>query len=312
MTELRLPVPEGVEVIDVGLFGAQGLSCSYLIDAAQPALIETGPATVFDTLRAELTARDVEPAHVVLSHIHLDHAGGAGDVASAFPDATVVVSDRGAHHLVDPGRLNASSRRVYGDLMDTVYGDCTPIAGDRIRAVDQRDTIDLGGGRSLEIFYTPGHAKHHIGVYEPHAGALFVGDSVGIKLPGMTAIRPATPPPDFDYVLAQRSLELYTSLAPSVVYLAHYGAADPPLQALAEGKERLQRWMEAAEAAYSDNPDLEHVAETLGRRFAGEEIEPGLDDPVARERLELLSGQRSNAMGLIRYLKLRAEGRVAS
>ena len=161
MTELRLPVPEGVEVIDVGLFGAQGLSCSYLIDAAQPALIETGPATVFDTLRAELTARDVEPAHVVLSHIHLDHAGGVGHVARLFPGATIWVHDVGARHVVDPTRLVASARRLFGDSLDTLYGEPDPVPEERLRAMSEGDVIDLGD-RELRVMYTPGHASHEV------------------------------------------------------------------------------------------------------------------------------------------------------
>ncbi len=306
-------LPDGIRAVDTLTAGLERVTAGYLLDAERPVLVECGPAvsirSVIEGLRGLGMGPD-ELAYLVVSHIHLDHAGGAGDVLEAFPNATVVVSEHGARHLVDPERLNASSRRVYGDLMDTVYGDCTPIDADRVLAVGERETLQLGGGRSLELFATPGHAKHHIGAFDPDCGALFVGDSVGVKLAGMTHIRPATPPPDFDYVLAERSLELYRSLDPQVVYLAHYGAVDPPMEALHEASERLRLWVEAAEGAYSDQADLDHMAETLALRFA-EEIEPDLDDPAARERIELLSGYRSNAMGLLRYFQLRAEGRVA-
>lgn len=307
------PLPGGITALDTLTAGLESVTAGYLLDAPRPTLVECGPAVSIQSLVAGLHALGLDPAdlaYLVVSHIHLDHAGGAGDVAAAFPNATVVASEVGVRHLVDPERLNASSRRVYGDLMDRVYGDCTPIGADRVKGVGERGTLDLGAGRTLELFYTPGHAKHHIGAFDPDSGALFVGDSVGVKLPGMRHIRPATPPPDFDYVLARRSLDLYRSLGPKVVYLAHYGAVEPPDEALVEAQERLALWVQTAEGAYSEQPDLDHLTETLALRFASE-IEPPPDDPAAEERLALLSGYRSNAMGLLRYFTLREEGRVA-
>jgi glyoxylase-like metal-dependent hydrolase (beta-lactamase superfamily II) len=290
------------------------VTAGYLITAPRPTLVECGPALSIQSVIAGLRSIGMDPddlAYLVVSHIHLDHAGGAGDIAAAFPNATIVCSELGAKHMVDPERLNASSKRVYGPLYDSVYGACTPIAQDRIRAVGQRDVLDTGGGRRLELFHAPGHAKHHIGIFDPDSGDLFVGDSVGVKMPGMSVIRPATPPPDFDYVLAKQTLKSYADLQPARVYLAHYGAVEPPQEALQEAGERLDLWMDAAEDAWSTQPDLDHVAETLGHRFA-HEIAPASDDPDARGRVELMGGAMSNAMGLTRYLQMKDEGRVAS
>lgn len=305
---------DGLHAIDTGTAGMRAVTAGYLVVAPRPALIECGPAvsvgTVLTALRhLGLGADDL--AYLVLSHVHLDHAGGAGDVAAAFPRATVVVSEIGARHLVDPARLNASSRRVYGDLMDTVYGDCTPIPEARVRGVADGEVLDLGGGRRLELFHTPGHAKHHIAALEPDLGALFVGDSVGVRMPGMRTIRPATPPADFDLVLALRTLARYRTLAPRTVYLAHYGAADPPDSALAEAEEQLRRWVDVAAAARAEHDELDHVVETLVACFDGD-VDPDATDPDAARRLELLSGHRSNAMGLMRYFAQRDEGRVAT
>ncbi len=304
----------GLRAIDTMTAGMTKVTAGYLLDAPRPTLVECGPAlsvaAVIDGLR-ELGMEPGDLAYLVLSHIHLDHAGGAGDVAAAFPHATVVVSEVGARHLVDPERLNASSRRVYGELMDEVYGDCTPIDAARVRGVADGDRLDLGGGRFLDLLYTPGHAKHHIAAFDADAGALFVGDSVGVKMPGMTAIRPATPPPDFDLVLAQRTLDRYRALEPAVVYLAHYGAVDPPREALNEAADRLRLWAETAAEAYAEHAELDHVTETLGRRFA-DEVDVASDDPDAGRRVALLSGYRSNAMGLVRYFEQRAEGRTAT
>jgi glyoxylase-like metal-dependent hydrolase (beta-lactamase superfamily II) len=307
-------LPHGIVAIDTMTAGMSKVTAGYLLTGPRPTLVECGPSLSIDTVVQALRTLGLDPddlAYLVLSHIHLDHAGGAGDIAQAFGSATVVVSEVGARHLVDPERLNASSRRVYGDLYDTVYGDCTPIAEGRVLGVADGDHLDLGGGRRLDLFYTPGHAKHHIAALDSDSGALFVGDSVGVKMPGMQVIRPATPPPDFDLVLAERTLARYRELEPDTVYLAHYGAVDPPQEALTEASDRLRMWAETAEAAYAEHEELEHVAETLAHRFANE-VTPDPDDPDAEARLALLSGYESNAMGLMRYLDLRAQGRTAS
>jgi glyoxylase-like metal-dependent hydrolase (beta-lactamase superfamily II) len=303
-----------IVAIDTKTAGMSKVTAGYLIAAPRPTLVECGPALSIGNVLEALRSIGMGPddlRYLVLSHIHLDHAGGAGDVAEAFPSATVVVSEVGARHLVDPERLNASSRRVYGDLYDRVYGDCTPISQPRVLGVADGDFLELGGGRRLDLFYTPGHAKHHIAAMDSDSGALFVGDSVGVKMPGMTVIRPATPPPDFDLVLAERTLARYREFEPTTVYLAHYGAVDPPQDALAEASERLRLWADTAEAAYAEHDELDHVAETLAHRFANE-VTPDPDDPEAEDRLALLSGFESNAMGLMRYLDLRAQGRTAT
>ncbi len=303
---------EGVVAVDTFTGGMSHVTAGFLLTGPRPALVETGPALAVDRLLEGLASLGMagdELATIVLTHIHLDHAGGAGDVATAFPNAEVVVCDVGARHLHDPERLNASARRVYGPLHDTVYGDCTPIAAERIRAVGDGDLVDLGGGRQLEVMYTPGHAKHHIGLFDTHTGAIYSGDSVGVKLPGMTAIRPATPPADFHLEAALDSLARYRERDPSRLFLAHYGPVDPPLDALDEAAERLRLWAETAEAAWHESSELDHVAETLAARFA-DEFDPGsvADDPHGRERLELLSGVRSNAAGLVRYFTRRDDG----
>ncbi|MGH8929601.1 MAG: MBL fold metallo-hydrolase [Egibacteraceae bacterium] len=309
------PLSDGIHVLDTHTAGMSQVTAGYLVDAPRPTLIECGPALTIEHVIDGLTSVGMEPddlAFLVLSHIHLDHAGGAGDVARAFPKATVVVSEVGARHLVDPERLNTSSRRVYGHLYDTVYGDCTPIEATRVRGVADGDRLDLGGGRRLELLYTPGHAKHHIAAFDPDTGALFVGDSVGVKLAGMTAIRPATPPPDFDLSLAERTLQRYRDLQPKVLCLAHYGPLDqPPGEMLEEASSRLAAWAETTEAALQEHSELDHVVETLIARFSPD-IDLPPDDPDAERRINLMSGYKTNATGLMRYFTLRAEGRQTS
>lgn len=296
----------GITTIDTRTAGLAHVTAGYLLDAPRPALIECGPALTVGHVIDALATLGLDPddlAYLVLTHIHLDHGGGAGDLLAAFPAAHVVVSPLGAPHLADPTKLNVSSRRVYGELMDTVYGSCTPIASTRIEAVEDGATLDLGGGRRLELLATPGHAKHHITPFDHDSGTLFVGDSVGVKLPGMRTIRPATPPADFDYVLAVRALERYRALEPARVLLAHYGDVGDPLPALDDAATQLARWVETAAHAWQEHREVDHIVEALSAAF-GHTTEAGA------EHLELLNGIRSNAAGLTRYLDLRAEGRT--
>ncbi len=307
------PLADDLTGIDTRTADLPQVTAGYLLHTPRPTLFECGPARSIDTVIGALGEVGLDPedlAYVVVSHVHLDHAGGAGDLARAFPRATVVVSELGAAHLVDPSRLNASARRVYGRLHDEVYGDCTPVAQERVRAVADGEVLDLGGGRRLELLHTPGHAKHHLSALDPDTGWLFAGDSVGVRLPGMRAIRPATPPPDFDLALARRTLDRYRTLAPTTLWLAHYGPLEEPEAALDEATERLAAWAETAERAWQEHDELDHVAETLAARFA-DDLEPEPADPHAEERVELLNGVSSNAAGLLRYLHLREQGRVA-
>lgn len=300
-------LPGGILQIDTMTAGVSKVTAGFLIPAPRPTLIECGPALTVDAVLDSLTHLGMDAgdlAYLVVSHIHLDHAGGAGDVAREFGSATVVVSELGAPHLVDPARLNASSRRVYGDLMDTVYGECTPITEDRILGVGERTVLDLGGGRTLDVLATPGHAKHHISMLDNDTGALFVGDSVGVKTPATGPLRPATPPPDFDLDLAERSLRRYREIDPEVVYLAHYGAIDPPQESLELASDRLAAWADVAREAVIEHDELDHVADTLARRFAAD-IDLSPDDAEAPKRVEILGGYRSNAMGLLRYWRRR-------
>ena len=198
-----------------------------------------------------LAGLDIGPndlAAVLVTHIHLDHAGGVGDVAAAFPSAVVYVHEHGARHLVDPERLIASAAQVYGGLIDSLYGRLAPTPEDRVHVLYDGDTVDLGDGRTLTAIDSPGHAKHHLGFVDSQSGILFAGDAVGVKLPGGGALRPATPPPDFDLEQALNSLRRFAAASPTRIALAHYGIVptDPEVL-LDEAAETLTHWAEEAE-----------------------------------------------------------------
>ncbi|MGH9222942.1 MAG: MBL fold metallo-hydrolase [Acidimicrobiales bacterium] len=280
-------VAPGVVQIDTLLGGWDRVTAGYLIEGPPPVLIETGSQSSAPSLRKALADLGVGPhdlAAVVVTHIHLDHAGGVGDVAAAFPDATVHVHELGARHLADPTRLVSSAGRVYGDLLDSLYGRLAPTPAERIQALDDGETVG-----TLTAVHSPGHAKHHLALHDSASGLLFVGDAVGVKLPDVGVLRPATPPPDFDLELALSSLRRFGERSPSALALAHFGVLpDPPADVLAEAEEALCQWAEVAEKAWEAGGDIDGaLAEAFGH---------------AHERVEILNGVHSNAAGLRRWL----------
>jgi glyoxylase-like metal-dependent hydrolase (beta-lactamase superfamily II) len=293
----------GVVQIDTLLGGWGEVTAGYLIEGPEPCLVETGSQSSLPTVLAELEALGVgasDLASVVVTHIHLDHAGGVGDVAAAFPQATVYVHEKGARHLVDPERLVRSAAMVYGDLLDSLYGRLTPTPADRVQVLADGDEIRVGPSRVLASVDSPGHAKHHLGLHDSDSGLLFVGDAVGVRLPKVGVLRPATPPPDFDLDLAIGSLSRFAARRPSGIALAHYGLTPgDPQDLLAEAAGTLRRWGEVAEAAFRDGRD---IATALDEAF--EHDFDGVD-PQAREIADTLNGVHSNAAGFQRWLQLR-------
>src|SRR6516165_5314864 len=295
----------GVIEIDTLLGGWTRMTAGYLIEGPAPVLVETGSQSSVGTLLAALDGLGVGPdelAGVAVTHIHLDHAGGVGDVAQAFPNATVYVHEKGARHLVDPSRLVRSAGMVYGDLLDSLYGRLDPTPPDRIHVLADGEEITVGPGSSLVTVLSPGHAKHHLGLHHVGDGAsgiLFAGDAVGVRLPDGGVLRPSTPPPDFDLDQALHSLGKFAARRPSGIALAHYGLLDHPDELLAEAEETLRQWAETAERAYREEAD---IADALSARF-----DPLLGDiePAHKKKLDIMNGVHSNAAGFRRWLDRR-------
>jgi len=298
----------GVLEIDTLLGGWTRVTAGYLIEGPAPVLVETGSQSSVPTLLAALAELGVgagELAGVAVTHIHLDHAGGVGDIARAFPNATVYVHEQGARHLVDPTRLVRSAAQVYGELLDSLYGRLEPTAADRIHVLADGEEIVVGPDSRLVTVESPGHAKHHLALHHEGDGAsglLFAGDAVGVKLPDGGVLRPATPPPDFDLDLALRSLRRFADRRPTGLALAHYGLVGQPAEVLAEADGTLRHWAEVAETAWREGGD---IAAALAERFAGDLA--GVPEEH-RRKLETLNGVHSNAAGFRRWLDQRAGG----
>lgn len=303
-------VAPGITAIDTFFGGHERYTAAYLLNADEPAIVETGPTTSFDHVVAGLDELGIgagDLAHVIVTHIHLDHAGGVGRIAERYPKAAIWVHERGARHLADPSRLVASAERIYGpDLLASRFGDVDPVAPQRVRAVDGGAVIDLGG-RTLDVLATPGHAKHHMSLGDSATGAVFTGDALGIHPPDAPVLRPATPPPDYDLELAVSSIRAIRERARgSKVLFSHFGPVDEVDRICELAERRFRSWTEAVGRELERTDDLDEIVRVL-ERVARADTETGSEATLDLDRMETLSSVRMNAMGIVRYWRLRTE-----
>jgi glyoxylase-like metal-dependent hydrolase (beta-lactamase superfamily II) len=313
------PAPGGAEAvtdlghevyqIDTFMAGYDRISAGYLIRADRPCLVETGTAVSAPVVRDALARLGIGPADlttVVVTHIHLDHAGGVGDIAQMFPRAEVVVHERGAPHLADPELLMASAQMVWGDRLDELVGTLAPTPAERIRAVEQSGTIDLGGGRRLESHYAPGHATHHISLVDSVSGDLYVGDAAGVYIPATGDLRPATPPPDFDLQTALQSLRTFAALRPARLLFSHYGPVPDVETTLDRAAEEINVWADETRRAKGLGLDLDHaaamVAERTRERYAFMRDDA---DPELAAKYSQVGSTETNVAGISRWLSKR-------
>ncbi len=292
--------------IDTRMAWYPGITAGYLIRSDRPCLVETGTAPSAPVVRDALAALGVGPgdlATVVVTHIHLDHAGGVGDIAAMFPGAEVVVHELGARHLADPSRLMASARMVYGDELDALFGALAPTPADRIRAVEGTGVVDLGAGRRLESHYSPGHARHHVGLVVSVSGDLYVGDAAGIYIPETGDQRPATPPPDFNLGVALESLRTFAALRPARLLFSHYGPVTAVGEALDRSAEEIELWVEETTQARRAGLDLDHavamVAERTRERY---KVFAAGADPDLAAKYDRIASAPSNVSGIMHWL----------
>ncbi|MET8158945.1 MBL fold metallo-hydrolase [Sphaerisporangium sp. NPDC005289] len=299
------PLGGDVYEIDTRMAGFSGITAGYLILGDRPCLVETGTSTSAPVVRDALTSLGVGPddlATVVVTHIHLDHAGGVGDIAGFYPSAEVVVHQKGARHLADPTVLMASAKKVWGDQLDTLFGTLSPTEASRIRALDDSDSIDLGGGRTLSSHYSPGHAKHHVGLLDSAAGDLYVGDAAGVYLPQTGDVRPATPPPDFDLRTALNSVSLFKDLGPQRLLFSHYGPVSDVSEILDRSAEELRVWVDLTRQAHAQGMDLDHAVAMVGEKTRQRYAAPAPEDAETVRQMEMISGVPFNVAGILHWL----------
>ncbi|HEY2939830.1 MAG TPA: MBL fold metallo-hydrolase [Gaiellaceae bacterium] len=228
------------EPLDLVHRGADRVIGCYLLETAEgPALFDCGPSSCVPRLKERLRERSLELSdlrHLLLSHIHLDHAGAAGVLVREHPALQVHVSGIGAPHLIDPSRLARSARRLYGAELDSLWGELAPVPEANVHVTGPEVV-------GLECFPSPGHASHHV-CYLDRDGTLYAGDAMGVRIQPSRAVLPPTPPPDADVDAWHATIDEIERRRPARLALVHFGVADDPARHLAELRRRLEEWSE--------------------------------------------------------------------
>jgi glyoxylase-like metal-dependent hydrolase (beta-lactamase superfamily II) len=231
-----------MRVIDLMHLGHERVICCCQVDDV---LIDPGPASCLSTLLDALDG--TRPRAILLTHVHLDHAGATGSLVARWPDLDVYVHERGARHMIDPTRLIDSASRLYGDDMDRLWGEMIPVPEGNV-------TVLTGGERlldgSFEVAYTPGHAQHHVSYL--HDGTAFAGDVGGIRIPPSSFAFPPTPPPDIDVEAWHESISLLRAWKPRRLAVTHFGVNDEVEDQLGQLEARLEAWSALARSGGHD------------------------------------------------------------
>ena len=233
-----------MKTIDVKHLGRGRVIAAYLLDGC---LVDPGPGASVEALLAGLG--DERPERLLLTHIHLDHAGAAGALVRRWPDLEVWVHERGAPHLADPSKLVASATRLYGDDMDRLWGEIAPVPQENLRVLGSEEQ-EIGPWR---VAYTPGHASHHVSFLHTPTATLFAGDVAGVRIPPKGPVLAPTPPPDIDFTAWHASLDLLDSWTAERLAVTHFGVWDDVAVQLAECRAALDRM--ALRASEVDEPE---------------------------------------------------------
>ncbi|HVM36042.1 MAG TPA: MBL fold metallo-hydrolase [Actinomycetota bacterium] len=298
-------------VIDTMMHGRPGVTgCFVVRGKEQTALIETGPQSCMAQVLAGLEDAGVETLDwIIVTHIHLDHAGAAGTLAQRFPSARIGVHPVGASHLVDPSKLWSSAGRIYGERMNELWGGIDALSEDRIAVLSDGDTVDLGG-RTLVAIETPGHASHHHAFLDSQTGALFAGDALGVRLHDVGLVRPATPPPEFDLEQAIASIHKIAEARPARLFFTHFGADDSAgvAETCDEAIAALRTWEGWVRKAREETDELDAAA-SLVRDQARGTLEGGLSESQI-DRMDQTTSYWMNTWGYLRYLRKRDQGQA--
>jgi len=272
-------------------------------------LIDPGPGSTLETLRAGLRDRDQDFRSLdalLLTHIHLDHAGATGALVRENPSLKVYVHEFGLVHMIDPARLLASAGRLYGGDLQTLYGECTPVPEGNLKQLQGGERIRIGG-TELEVFYTPGHASHHVTYWDRASRTAFVGDTAGIRVQGDAFLLPATPPPDINVEIWNQSLDAIASWGLERIFLTHFGFIENPGGHIRLYKERLAEWSALTRKLLESGVETT-VAEKIFVDSVAEEIKSTLPMDAADHYI-FNGGLRLSWLGLMRYVRKRDQQR---
>jgi glyoxylase-like metal-dependent hydrolase (beta-lactamase superfamily II) len=263
------PVPGSSDLrfVDTGMYGTPNYGGVYVYGGESPLLVESGTGADREAVFGALDALDCIPEALLLTHVHLDHAGGAGFFAERFPEMAVYVHESGARHLASPDRLVEGTKRAVGDMWE-FYADPKPIPEDRIETVADGDVVSVGG-RTFDVRSVPGHAPHQV-AFRDEAGPVFAGDAAGLWVPAYSEVVPTTPPPQFDLDTALADLETLRALDPDPLCYTHCGPGPADADAALDAYDgALRSWVARVRlaSARADDPG-EAFADEYERRFA--------------------------------------------
>ena len=259
-------IGEKLFLIDLETGGFKNLIASYILKGEKTLIVETGPTSSIPNLLSGLKELNVKLENVVyvaLSHVHIDHGGGAGTLLHKLPNAKVIVHSKGASHLKSPAKLWAASKETLGPVAE-MFGEPESVPEDRIIVASEGMTFDLGKDLTLEVVETPGHASHNLGYYEHLNHGVFPGDSAGAYLGEFDTVFPTTPPP-FRPDIALISLDKLISLNPSFLYYTHFGKASDAVKRLRSYQVQIKRWLNIVEEGVKRGESAETIRETVLR-----------------------------------------------
>jgi glyoxylase-like metal-dependent hydrolase (beta-lactamase superfamily II) len=298
---------KGVWLLDTGFQGRGGVVAAYLLVGSEGlTLVETGASSTLDNLRAAvaLTGHDLsELKHILVTHIHLDHAGAAGALVREYPHVDVRAHGFGVPHLVDPSKLVASATRIYGDRMDELWGEVVPVPESQVQEVMDGELLKVSGRRLMTVF-SPGHAWHHVAYFDLDTRIAFTGDAGGVRMPGTEYVVAPTPPPDLDEAVWKKSIHGLRSMRAQTLCPTHFG----PFTDVAAHLERVEQSLdellaigrEAADAGLDREALTERLRATMAEHLG--DVPPGI-----LANLEWATPSYVSAMGLERLERKRRE-----
>ncbi len=285
---------------------SRSIAAALLESDGHRAIVDPGPSSTLEALRKGLHARGLSVRDldaILLTHIHLDHAGATGTLVRENPRLAVYVHKLGAPHVIDPSKLLASAQRLWPNDLQRLFGEAIPVPAENLRILEGGETIALGW-RKIEVVYTPGHASHHVSYFEDREGVAFLGDTAGARIEGNAYVMPATPPPDIDLGIWDSSFAAILERKPARLFLTHFGFSENPAEHISEFRERLHRWAAATEeiirTADSESGAMERfmarMRAEIGQHVSAEEV----------EHYVFSAGLNLTFLGLARYLRKRA------
>lgn len=302
-----------VDLMDLSLKERTG---SYILNEKALTVIETSASPSIPHLKKGLSKLNINPEdiqYIILTHIHLDHAGGAGLFLKECPNARIIVHPKGKRHLVDPTRLITGAKAVYGDKFEELFQPIVPIPEDRILVMAHGEQLSIGDDCKLTFYHTPGHANHHISIYDSTSNGVFTGDTCGIQytIGAKRFYFPSTSPNQFDPEWMKDSIQMYKALHPDRLYFGHYGVTEEVSFALSEVEKWLNLFMKKSEEQYSAHVTMEEnltsITSSLFELTSRELLQKGIDpdNPVFQLlRLDM----NVSAMGIVDYLNKQHKG----